>query len=388
MNMFTVGWRRAILLCFCLLIPTMGPPGHGLNAAGPESVEAYPSITGPCRLTFPRDHGEHPEHRTEWWYYTGNLTSDNGSRYAYQLTFFRTRLHPPGSEKRWPSPASAWRTSQLYLAHAALTDIGGKRFHHAETLARGALGMASVRRESSATVVSVRNWTTRIQSAGHSLEAVAPDFSFELSLAPMKPPVLHGDDGYSLKGESAERASCYYSLTRLETHGAIVLDGSRIQVTGESWMDHEFSSAPLEENLVGWDWFSLQLSNGADVMVYLMRARGGTSSPASNGTFIRPSGEVLRLTRDQIEIEVLNHWTSPHSGGRYPSLWRLRIPILDIELLITPNLADQELLTPESTRVTYWEGSVDAAGSMDHKPLSGKGYIELTGYARPIDSRL
>jgi predicted secreted hydrolase len=388
MHLFTADWRGAILRCFCLLVLTLGLPGDNLRAAGPVNGASYPSIAGPCRLTFPQDHGEHPEHRTEWWYYTGNLSSETGSRYGYQLTFFRTRLHPPGNESHWPSPASAWRTSQLYLAHAALTDIGGKRFYHAETLARGALGMAGVRQESSATLVSVRNWTTRIESAGHSLMAVADDFSVELSLVPLKPPVPHGNDGYSLKGTSAERASCYYSLTRMETHGAIVLNGSRFQVTGESWMDHEFSSAPLEKDLVGWDWISLQLSNGAELMVYLMRERGGSSSPASNGTFIQPSGEVLHLARDQIEIQILDHWTSPRSGGRYPSRWRLRIPSLGVELLIAPNLADQEMLTPESTRVTYWEGSVDATGSMDHVPLSARGYIELTGYAQPIDSRL
>jgi predicted secreted hydrolase len=388
MHRLAAEWRRAILVCFCLLIPAMAPWEKGWTAAGPEDGGSYPAITGPCRLTFPQDHGEHPEHRTEWWYYTGNLTSEKGSRYAYQLTFFRSRMHPPGSEERWPSPASAWRTSQLYLAHTALTDIEGKRFYHAETLARGALGMAGVRRESSGTVVSVRNWSTRIESAGHSLTAVAGDFSFDLSLSPVKPPVLHGDDGYSLKGKSAERASCYYSLTRLQTHGTILLGESRIQVTGNSWMDHEFSSAPLEEDLVGWDWFSLQLSNGAEMMIYLMRAREGSSSPVSNATFVRPSGEVLHLTRNQIQIEVLDHWTSPHSGGRYPCRWGLRIPILGLELVITPNLADQELRTPESTRVTYWEGSVNAAGSMDQQPLSAKGYVELTGYAQPLDSRL
>lgn len=382
------GWRWAILICLCGWIPAKAVLGEISSSAGPEPAARYPSITGPCRLTFPLDHGEHPEHRTEWWYYTGHLTSEKGSRYGYQLTFFRSAIGPPGGQKRRPSPPSAWRASQLYLAHAALTDIGGRRFHHAEAMARGALGMAAVRREAQSTLISVRSWLARIDPDRHQLRAVTGDFSLDLSLIPLKPPVPHGEDGYSLKGKSPERASCYYSLTRLETRGEIVLDGARIAVSGESWMDHEFSSAPLEESLVGWDWVSLQLSNGSELMVYLMRERSGATSPVSSGTFVAPSGEPIHLTRDQIDLKVLDHWTSPRSGGRYPSRWRLLIPSLGLELAIQPNLADQELHTPESTRITYWEGSVDAAGFLGEQSVSAKGYVELTGYAHPLDSRL
>ncbi|MHC1742235.1 MAG: lipocalin-like domain-containing protein [Syntrophobacteraceae bacterium] len=370
------------ILCFIL---AGGLALQGSAAEDGKDRGSYPSILGPCGLEFPRDHGDHPDHRTEWWYYTGNLTSTDGARYGYQLTFFRSRMRPlEDGEQRAPS---AWRASQLFLAHAALTDIAGKRFVHSETIARGALGMAGTARDSSTTTVWVRNWSARIAPEIHWLTATADAFSLDLSLSPMKPPVLHGNEGYSLKGGSPERASCYYSLTRLETRGEIVLDGRTIPVSGNSWMDHEFSSAPLDEELVGWDWFSLQLSNRTELMVYLMREKGGATSAVSSGTFVPREGKPVHLTRSQIEIQVLDHWTSRKSGARYPSRWSLRIPSLGLDLVVTPNHSDQELLTPESTRVTYWEGSVDASGAMGEETVRAQGYVELTGYAQPMDAR-
>ena len=319
--------------------------------------------------------------------YTGNLQSADGSQYGYQLTFFRRRMRPPEEDKLWESSSSAWRTSQLFLAHAALTDITGKRFVHAETIARGALGMAGVRSESSATTVWVRNWSARITPDVHSLTSTAGAFSLDLTLSSLKPPVLHGNGGYSLKGRTPERASCYYSLTHLETIGVIVLDGRTVQVSGKSWMDHEFSSAPLDEGLAGWDWLSLQLSDGTELMVYLMREKGGATSSVSSGTFVPRAGSPVHLTRSQIEIQVLHHWTSPKSGARYPSRWNLRIPTLSLDLVVSPSYADQELMTPESTDITYWEGSVSAVGNVRDQKVSAKGYVELTGYAQSMDAR-
>ncbi len=381
------GKRFRLSIAACLFLFLWVIPFHGFGEVQGNSENAFPSITGPCYPQFPRDHGEHAEHRTEWWYYTGNLTTDNGSPYGFQLTFFRSRMRPAAARRHWPPSHSAWRTSQLYLAHAALTDIKGGRFFHAETLARGALDMAGVRSESTAQTIFVRNWTARIDPEAHRLHATADEFSLDLILTPVKPPVAHGVHGYSLKGSSPERASCYYSLTRLRTVGTLSVLGTTIPVQGESWMDHEYSSAPLEQGIVGWDWFSLQLSNGSELMVYFLREQAGTVHHASSGTFVPESGERTHLRRDEIRIEVLDHWTSRKTGARYPSSWRLKVPALDLDLLVTPNHLDQELITPESTRVTYWEGSVNAGGTMGQRPVRGHGYVELTGYAHPLDAR-
>lgn len=360
-------------------------------AASPSSARAgeYLAVTGPCDLQFPRDHGPHPDARTEWWYYTGNLQSDDGRSFGFQLTFFRSRIAAPGSEESWPRPASNWRSDQIYLAHAAISDISGKRYLHDGTLSREAPGLAGSRQQSGVTDISVRGWSAHIAIEEHRLDAAAVPFRLALSLTPLKAPVPHGPSGYSLKGSTPERASCYYSFTRLDTRGTIVLDGKEIPVRGSSWMDHEFSSAPLEEDLAGWDWFSVQLSDGTELMVYLMRRKDGSLAPASSGTFVDSSGKPVALDHKSIRIDVLGHWRSPRSGALYPSDWRLRVPSFGIDLALSPKLADQEMETPETTGVTYWEGSIAITGKgKGGKPVEGSGYVELTGYAESMDDRL
>lgn len=371
------------LAVLVLLLSLIACPGPSLAADS-----GYYAVTGPCHLQFPRDNGPHPGYRTEWWYYTGNVQSDDGYRYGFQLTFFRSRISPPGSSRDWPHPHSAWRTQQLYVAHAAVTDISGKHFYHAERMARGALDMAGARQQGAQTTVFVDNWSTRIDPREHLLQAVAADFSFHLKLRPEKPPVLHGDRGYSRKGRSPESSSCYYSFTRLATEGTLTIHGKVLKVHGIAWMDHEFSSAPLEPDLQGWDWFSLQLDNHTEVMIYLLRQTDGSPSPASSGTFVAADGTTRRLTRSMISVKVLDHWRSPHSGIRYPSRWQITIAPEHLKLTVVPNLADQEMRTPETTRVTYWEGSVSISGAAGEAPVQGVGYVELTGYGKPFDAPL
>jgi predicted secreted hydrolase len=350
--------------------------------------EPYYTITGPCRLGFPEDHGGHSGYRTEWWYYTGNLRSENGREYGFQLTFFRRQMSPPGTEKTWPQPKSAWRTQQLFLAHAALTDINGKQFHHAEQMSREMRGLAGALQEDGVTAVYVGNWSSRMEGNKHRLEAAAEGFGLNLHLASLKAPVLHGDAGYSRKGAAPESASCYYSLTRLQADGEISLGAASFSVHGTGWMDHEFSSAPLEPNIAGWDWFSLQLSNNSELMVYLLRKKDGSISDVSSGTFVDASGKVLYLARDVIRVEVLDHWQSPRSGTVYPSRWRVSIVPANLELIVHPKLPDQELETPQTTGITYWEGSVTASGKITGSEVSGEGYVELTGYAAAMDDRM
>lgn len=360
----------------------MNPP---LARGGSES--GFTSVDGKCDLQFPMDHGAHPGYQTEWWYYTGNLQSTTGSRYGFQLTFFRRQTAPLEDKDRWPKPASSWRTLQLYFAHAAVSDIDGGVFTHREKMSRGALNLAGVRQDSPEPIeIFLEDWSALIGPTVHSLSANADDFKIQLSLKPVKPPVLHGKGGVSLKGSTPDRASCYYSFTRLEATGSLVVAGKEVSVSGTAWMDHEFSSAPLEPVYVGWDWFSLQFSDRSELMVYLLRKKDGSFGPVSSGTFVDPSGGTRHLDRNEFSMEILNSWKSPRSEATYPSGWRLLVPTLDLDLTIRPNLLDQELETEGSTRITYWEGSASAQGRSGSQPIQAVGFVELTGYAHPLEA--
>jgi len=365
-------------LCGCLIVFVIG-------LFAPATAGDYRTVTGPCGFVFPRDHGAHPDFRTEWWYYTGNLGDPSGKRYGFQLTFFRSQLAEPGSEKTWPKNPSAWRTKDLFLAHSALSDSETKRFYLDERMARSGAGLSGVTRDNDATRVFIGNWSAIIESDTHRLKAPTRGFSIDLVSKATKPLTAHGIEGYSLKGKRPESASCYYSYTRLQTEGWITLSGKPVPVRGTAWMDHEFSSAPLEDGLAGWDWFSLQLEDQTELMIYVLRQKSGGNSAASSATFVKASGEAVRLSYNDFQVEVLERWKSPRSGAAYPSRWRIRVIPLNLELSIVPNLFDQELITEKSTRVTYWEGSVSISGRSGENPVEGFGYVEMTGYAKPFD---
>jgi predicted secreted hydrolase len=367
------------LFVFIFYFPLISRP------AAAEAPSSYLSVTGPCNLEFPKDHGAHPGYRTEWWYYTGNLRSQTGDLYGFQLTFFRSQISPPGADKTWPDPPSAWRTQQVYLAHAAVSDIAGKRHLQAELVSREALSMAGVLQRPPETVVFLKNWSARIGADTQVLHVDTDEFSYELTLKPVKPPVLHGRGGYSQKGSSPERASCYYSYTRHAVEGQLILGGKSMAVRGQGWMDHEFSTAVLEPGIKGWDWFSLQLSDRTEIMLFLLRTDDGGISAVSGGTFVDPEGNTRAIGKDEFAVTKLDTWKSPHSKAVYPSRWRLRIFPYSLDLTISPNLADQEMQTSGSTGVTYWEGSVSIRGTRNANQINGQGYVELTGYAERFD---
>jgi len=373
--------NKLLFICFGSLIVVM--LGAWLHASADN---AYLSVTGPCYQTFPQDHGAHPGYRTEWWYYTGNLKAESGDQYGYQLTFFRSQISPPGADARWPQPSSDWRTQQLFVGHAAISDLGGQKHYHAERMAREALTMAGTTQKEGTTTIFVGPWSATISADTHNLTAKTPDFSIDFALQSSKPPVLHGKAGYSRKGSSAQNASCYYSLTRLLTRGKLGAGGKMMAVEGLSWMDHEYSTAPLENGIIGWDWFSLQLSDQTELMLYLLRQPDKQINDASSGTFIDASGVPRHLSNHDFNIRVLKEWKSPQSGGVYPVAWRIKILPLDLELNVAANLADQEMLTAVSTGVTYWEGSVSGNGAVVKKQVQAKGYVELTGYASAFDA--
>jgi predicted secreted hydrolase len=272
----------------------------------------------------------------------------------------------------------------LYFAHFALTDEADDQFQFAEKLSRAGINKAGA--QAGRLDVWIDRWSVKAGSPDHrqfQLQAQAEGFFIDLTVESRKLPVIHGMDGVSRKGQRPEHTSHYYSLTRLLTSGSVVVDGTRMTVTGTSWMDHEFGSADLAEDLVGWDWFSLQLENDHEIMAYGLRRADGTFDPASSGTLVRPNGSSTSLSFEEIRVRVPRHWTSPVSGARYPNQWSFSIPSEEIELKISPRMVSQELITRRSTNVTYWEGSVDVTGLWKGREIHGHGYVELTGYAEP-----
>jgi len=350
----------------------------------PSTPSFQPATTG-YRYEFPKDHGSHPAYRTEWWYYTGHLQAKNGRPFGFELTFFR-RAIPPDDVKTQPSQ---WSVSHLYLAHFALTDIAGQRFHFSDKLSRAGLGKAGA--DESRLRVWIDDWRAEAPadaSGAHTLFAHDGAHALALTLQPAKHLVIHGQDGISRKGAGAGQASHYYSFTRLATTGRLTIGHEQFDVTGTSWMDHEFGSADLGQDLVGWDWFSIQLEDNSELMLYRLRRSDGSSDPASSGTVVSSDGQTRHLSVADIRIEATGTWTSPESRAVYPNKWRLMIPSLDLALDLAPLLAGQELRTSGSTQITYWEGAVAVSGTKQGRSVKGQGYVELTGYADRFTRKL
>ena len=358
-----------------------------LSAVPPDRVRpaGFRQAEPGYQYRFPRDHGAHDDYRTEWWYYTGHLTAENGRRFGYQVTFFRRGIEP----ERVGANSSQWAIRQLYLAHVALSDLDQQRFRYAEKASRAGLGKAGA--EAGRLRVWIDRWSAEASASPrehHRLLAAADEFSLDLTVTPEKPPVVHGERGMSRKGSAPAQSSHYYSFTRLATAGTLTIDGQRLSVQGTSWMDHEFGSGDLGDDLAGWDWFSVQLENRTELMLYRLRRVDGTVAPVSSGTAVLPDGRARHLSATDIQVDALDHWTSQASGGRYPGRWRVAVPMLDLSLDIRTRLSNQELTTSHSTQVTYWEGAVEVSGHLHGAPVSGQGYVELTGYAKPIRKRL
>jgi predicted secreted hydrolase len=387
--------------------------GSGVNDVG-EAAGGFARALAPRAFIFPADHGPHPDFRTEWWYYTGNLSSRDGRRFGFQLTFFRVGLAPAGA----PPRASAWATRQVYFAHLAVTDVAGRRFHAYERWERGAVGLAGAR--AAPFRVWVGNWSATAAApaaaatppmrltarAGHHANnadeadkadgaldehgadgAPDSDIALDLVLAGTLPPVLQGDHGLSPKSAEPGNASYYYSLPRLAATGTLHLAGVDVAVAGSAWMDREWSTSALAPEEVGWDWFALQLDDGWELMLYRLRRRTGTAAdpavladPASRATLIAPDGRTQVLPPGAWTLAETAAWTSPASGTRYPAAWRLSLPAAGgpplLDLAVRPVLPNQEL----ALSFRYWEGAVDARGTHAGQPVAGRGYVELTGY--------
>ena len=318
---------------------------------------------------FPRDHFNHPEFRTEWWYYTGNVRARDGHRYGFELVFFRQ------GQDRKPDNPSVWRVDDLYLAHLALTDIDAGRFRyykraeprrsrhrrrefpggpHLEWQLAGPLGQGVGR------AVAQRGGGRR---------------ELSLRLTPVKPPVINGVNGVSQKAAGAGKASYYVSFPRLAVEGR--LDGA--EVAGSAWMDHEWFTQQLDASQQGWDWFSVQLANGADLMLFDLRRTDGATDPYSSGTYIAPDGRATHLQRADFTLQPLEYWTSPKTGAKYPVKWRISVPSKGVVLECAAAVRGQELVSEDDSSPTYWEGAVTYSGSS-----AGVGYLEMTGYGKAV----
>jgi len=336
----------------------------------------FARVTGPRPFEFPQDHGPHPDHRSEWWYITGNVTDQRGRAYGFQFTLFRFALAP-----NMPSRESAWATRQAWMGHFALTDVASGQHVASERLQRGALGLAGV--ETRPFRAWLDDWSlASLPAAGEGglfplrLETAIDGSAVELTLRAAKPKVLQGKAGYSQKGAEPDNASHYYSYTRLEAEGRLRTADAWRDVTGSAWLDREWSTSALADDQAGWDWLALQLDDGRDVMVYRLRRDDGTTDPASYGVVVGPDGAADKLGAADFELIPKRYWKSPTTGTRYPVSWWLRVPSASIDASVTARVDDQLM----DFGFRYWEGSVAVQGVGARPPIEGVGYLEMTGY--------
>lgn len=408
------------------------------DALNADNMENFQRATPPATIRFPEDHGLHPDFKTEWWYFTGNLQTASGREFGYQLTFFRSALEPNNNAEKNP-PQSAWAARQIFMGHFAVTDKATGAFFHTERFTRMSAGLAGCELSFKANALGneerrppfkiwLYDWnvqthlqTTEEMKSPHlqdknqehkrksnaatifplALRATLQpedadgenEVELTLRLDSVKPAVLQGENGYSPKSMSGANASYYYSHTRLATQGEIRIGAKRFALNGLSWLDREWSTSALEKNQTGWDWFSLHLDDGSDVMFYRLRQKTENNAivadSASSGVLVRKDGSTRKLHFRDVHLTPQTFWQSPvaHTiilnNSRkqrypvYPAIWRFSAPTENLELTLTPLAANQELLTS----VRYWEGAVKVSGMRNNKTISGKGYVEMTGYA-------
>ncbi|RYX80439.1 carotenoid 1,2-hydratase [bacterium] len=359
-----------------------------LCSSGWAAPKKYQLALPGYKFVFPRDHGSHPPYSTEWWYYTGHLKSKSGQEFGFQATWFRTAISPAIQRQ------SKWATRDIYFAHFALTDVKGQRFYFTDKIGRGNLGLSGADANKSAPRVHVGDWnlqfgsgngnTQNIRLSGVSDQSATKKqkFGLQLGFRALKSPVPQGERGVSQKSAGVGRASHYYSFTRLDARGQVQLNGETFEVTGDSWFDHEFGSSQLDKEQTGWDWFSIQLDDGRELMLYRLRLTRNRVEPMSSGTLIERDGRTRHLKLADFRLTPLQSTTTA-SGARYPTSWKIEVPSIGLSLVSTAALADQELQPLRSgVDLTYWEGLISLQGTARGKAIKGSGYLELTGYAK------
>ncbi len=357
--------RSSLVAAFLLVLATL--------PLGAEYQTALPGY----RYEFPRDHFNHPEYQTEWWYYTGNLRATDGHRFGFELTFFRQAVN------RDPAKGSDWDIRDLYLAHLALSDLDAGEFYHTERLNRAGPGLAGASDQASR--VWNGNWQVQWSGQQQELLAIADNFTLQLTMNSAKPPVIHGQNGVRQKATGAGHASHYISFTRLLTKGSIELNGETYRVEGTSWMDHEFFTHSLAADQAGWDWLSLQLDDNTELMLYRFRRKDGSIDAFSSGTYVDAQGKSRFLNVGDFSMQPQGvTWTSAATHATYPVEWRVTVPSIGIDLRVNTPLTLQELVSGNGAAPSYWEGAITITGTRDGAPAKGVGYLEMTGYSRPV----
>jgi len=374
-NFIVICWWL-LLLAACDQQQAAPPPLDFAAVLGVNNDPGFKQAVAVRDFSFPDDHGAHPDYRIEWWYFTGNLATPDGREFGYQFTLFRNAITAADNGVQ-SGKDSNWRTSQVYMAHATLSDVATGGFHHDEQFSRGALGLAGV------TARPLRLWLQQWSVASQvdqcrdcltvEITVAARDFRMQLQLNNTRSPVLHGDHGLSAKSINAGDASYYYSYTRIQTNGQIVLGENIYPVSGASWFDHEWSSSALASGQQGWDWFGLQLADQTEIMIYRLRSLSATGRDFFSGSLVH-NGGLRILAGEEIGINAINKWRSPATGVTYPSAWEVAVP--GYRMTITPKMPDQEL----NASFRYWDGAVRIRGDAAGQPVTGQGYVELTGY--------
>ena len=343
----------------------------------PTAMAQYKTALPGYRYEFPRDHFNHPEFQTEWWYTTGNLIASDGHHYGFELTFFRQGVD------RDPAKTEPWDIQDLYLAHLALSDLDGGKFYHAERTSRAGPGLARV--DAQQKRIWNGNWEIRWSGEEEILNVVDEKFSLSFTLHTEKPPVIHGVDGVSQKAAGIGHASHYISFTRLLTRGTIETTEKSMEVRGTSWMDHEFFTHSMEAEQVGWDWLSVQLEDDTELMLYQFRRKDGSADPFSSGTYVDAQGKSAHLTAADFRLVPSGEtWTSEVTGAKYPVAWSMEIPKLGLKLAATTRLKSQELAGRSKLTPSYWEGAIAIEGTRGGASIRGVGYLEMTGYDRAM----
>jgi len=354
-------------MSFCLAaLLLFAPPALRYRVAAPG-----------YHFEFPRDNFDHPQYQTEWWYYTGNLRAPDGHQFGFELTFFRLGISPQKAQ------GSAWDVHNIYMAHMAVSDLTGGRFYYHERYNRAGPGLAGI--DAARALVWNGNWSVGWSGSQQHLQAMTDRYALNFTLTPLKPPVINGQNGISQKGPAKGEASYYISLTRLKTAGTLRLNNRAYQVEGVSWMDHEFFTEPPDASLTGWDWFSVQLNNDTELMLYRLRLKDGRVSPYSSGAYVDAQGRSHFLSSRDFSVTPGATWSSPRTHACYPVQWRITAPSLRLDLRLTTSLNDQELVGRNALSPTYWEGAVRLSGEEGGNKVHGAGYLEMTGYAAPLN---
>jgi len=356
-----------------------------LHADPPSPTEPWQRAIGAWSWVFPRDHGAHPNFKTEWWYFTGNLQDAQpgtpARKFGYQLTLFRQGIQFTPAQ-----PTSHWAVRDLYFGHFTISDLAADQFHVAERVSRGALGEAKAAPDRMD--VALGPWTIQQEGANEPIHLAArePDMEIIFEEHPLKPLILEGVGGLSRKADGIGEASYYYSYPRLATTGQLRVGDKTYAVSGLSWFDHEFSTSSLGKDQVGWDWFCIQLENHEEIMLYAMRDKSGAIDPVSEGTWVKADGTSERILPGSFSIAKNGAWRSPHNGAIYPAGWHIMVPGHRADLTVTPAMADQELHLTKMSTLDYWEGACSIKGSVANAPVTGVGYTELTGYAGSLQA--